>query len=102
MHDDEKLGRPPVMRPNEKPEPEVGANWRGEHLIRIKPVPHGGGRYAVAPKKSGQIQNEYVAKRRAEVKRLHGKNMPQLKIAKELKIGQATVARDLIVMGLLK
>lgn len=42
------LGRPPVMKPLQRPEERAEPDWRGEHLISRRPVQRLGAKFTLA------------------------------------------------------
>lgn len=96
IYDAEKLGRPPMRKTRPEPEYTWDDNWKGEHLIRVNPCPHGGGSYAIRkPANKNPNRAQQIMERRQKVAALHNQGMTQVAIANEIGVSQMTVRHDL-------
>ena len=96
----EILGRPPVMRSRPVADTPPPEDWRGEDKIRVTKVPHGGGRYPVAP--SGAMKLAKMRARRSRVSQLFREGHSKTIIARNIGVSEQTIYSDLRSMGLVR
>ena len=100
MYDTDKLGRGPIFRPRVEPEIIVGDDWRGEHHLKIP------ARYTTKGEsdmtRPEDTRHRDAERRKVQIAQMHSEGMTHQAMADELGVGQATVGRDLKVLGLAK